>query len=183
MSDLTPIDPKQLDQLVPRSQDSTTTLQKSNGPSEPPPWVELLVQIAQDKRHDLAPGILQLWKVKLQGYKSWEINEALMLYAGEFFPSVDDITAMMNRARIRRAEAKNDQTEAEAKQDRQAIERYKAEHDGKTPTQVFCDENREWIRKMDMNLVGKDPEDAKRSPRNLKALNQSRVLGCESGNH
>jgi len=118
--------------------------------------------------------------VKLQSYKAWEINEALMLYAGEFFPSVDDITAMMNRGRTRRAEAKHDQTEAEAKQDKQAIERYMAEHDGKTPSQVFVEENREWIRRMDMNLLGGSPN----SERNKKALNQSKVLGesvCESG--
>ena len=164
------------DSLARRSQDSLTTSQKSSEPSEPPPWAELLLQIAQDKRHDLAPGILQLWKVKLQSYKAWEINEALMLYAGEFFPSVDDITAMMNRGRTRRAEAKHDQTETEAKQDREAIERYKLEHDGKTPSQVFVDENREWIRRMDMNLMGGSPN----SERNKKALDQSRVLGCEA---
>jgi hypothetical protein len=118
----------------------------------------------------------------LADYSVTEIERALLLYSGEFFPSVDDITALMNRQRELRAEQKAMQTEDQAAQDRRAIAKFMREHDGKTPQQVFVEENQELIRKIDMDLIQKQPGDAARSPRNLKAKNQSRVLGCESGN-
>jgi len=85
--------------LVLKSHDSITTSQKSSELSEIPQWVQLLVQMGQDKRHDLAPGILSYWKEKLSRYSDSEVCAALRLYAGEFFPAVDDITGVIERRR------------------------------------------------------------------------------------
>ena len=64
-----------------------------------PAWEMALFQIAQDKRHDLPPETMQWWREKLKAYRDEEICAAVKLYAGEFFPSVDDITGVIERRR------------------------------------------------------------------------------------
>ncbi len=95
------------DQPALKSQDSTTTLQKSSAPSAPQ-WITLLLQMAQDKRHDLAPGILLYWKAKLQKYGDIEISQALMTSGWEFFPSVDNVISLIEANRSAASEAKGD---------------------------------------------------------------------------
>jgi hypothetical protein len=90
---------KQNDSPVLKSSGSTTTALSLPEPLELPQWAETLTQVAQDKRHDLAPGILRLWREKLKSYRDAEINEVLLLYSGEFFPSVDAITEIIERRR------------------------------------------------------------------------------------
>jgi hypothetical protein len=75
-----------------------------------------------------------------------------MLYRGEYFPSVDAITQQMDRTRHARAEAKQMAEAEKAKQDIAAIEEFKKAHCGKTPTQIFFEENPDILRKLDMNL-------------------------------
>src|SRR6266496_2870496 len=127
-----PTDQSNQDSLVPRSPGTTTTALSLSEPSELPQWAEMLAQIAQDKRHDLAPGILRLWKVKLSHYRDQEIVDALLLYAGEYFPSVDTIIATMDRRRERRAEEKGDLSTNESRRNRALITQYMQEHGGKT---------------------------------------------------
>jgi len=70
-----------------------------------------------DKRQDWWPGILSFWTEKLASYQESEVCEALKLYAGEFFPSVDDIAALIERRRINAAQNKQwDQWKATQKQ-------------------------------------------------------------------
>ena len=42
---------------------------------------------------------MQWWREKLKAYRDEEICAAVKLYAGEFFPSVDDITGVIERRR------------------------------------------------------------------------------------
>jgi len=87
-----------------QSPDSTTTLQKSSESSVLPQWLPLLVQMAQDKRHDLAPGILSYWMEKLKNFTEQEITAALLSSGWEFFPSVDNVTGVIKANRQAAAE-------------------------------------------------------------------------------
>lgn len=66
-----------------------------------PRWIGILVQMAQDKHHDLIPGSAKYWRLKLEAgsYRDEEICQALLAYSGEFFPSVDDIVALIQQRR------------------------------------------------------------------------------------
>jgi hypothetical protein len=138
--------------LALRSNVSTTTELSLCEPSELPQWAEVLMQLAQDKRHDLAPGILRFWMEKLQNYTDVEICKGLLLYAGEYFPSVDVIIDHVERGRKATAaeatERRQDIYWAEFERNNRDIERFKAEHGGKTPQQVWCEENREFLSKI-----------------------------------
>lgn len=134
-----------------------------------------LDEAARVFKAEILKGDLRLWLKVFDGERPEIVDQGFTEYlkVGKFMPKPGDI---QEQIRIIRQSFAPKSDEEQEKQDRQAIERYMAEHDGKTPSQVFVEENREWIRKMDMNLLGGSAS----SERNKKALNQSRVLGCES---
>ena len=61
-------------------------------PSQPSPnWLGLVLQIAQDKRHDMAAPTLRFWREKLKAFRDETVCEALTSGRWEFFPSVDQV--------------------------------------------------------------------------------------------
>lgn len=163
MDDLTPIDPNQLNSLVPSSQGSTTIALSVNAPE--PLWWDKLEMMAIDKRQDWAPGILSYWTEKLQSYRDHEICEALHLYTGQFFPSVDEIIRHMDRARERRYEEK-------------AAQPPKVEPGQVLASQADYDELKRKAR--EIFAKANKSNDLQFLEKNKKVQQQSRVLGCES---
>src|SRR6185437_4551829 len=90
---------KQQDQLTRKSPDGKTTKLSLREPSDPLQWTEVLKRMAMDKRHDLAPGILSYWKVKLKNYSDIEIVNALLSSCWSFFPSVDNVITVIEANR------------------------------------------------------------------------------------
>jgi hypothetical protein len=73
-------------------QSSALELLRQAGATE---WEVVLYQMAQDKRHDLDPGILPYWRAKLKNRSDAAICEALMQGRWEFFPSVDQVLDLL----------------------------------------------------------------------------------------
>lgn len=73
------------------------TIHKPSQPPQVPAWMKLLEIIAQDRRHDLAQAVAGLWKAKLEKYDDDDICDALKLYSGEFFPTVEAIAGLIER--------------------------------------------------------------------------------------
>jgi len=89
--------------LIHRSSDGITT-------SEPPPrlWMGVMLQIAQDKRHDLAPEVLKFWAKKLGKIEDELICLALMSGRWKYFPAIDQVLDEIDRIReSRRQQAVN----------------------------------------------------------------------------
>src|SRR5947208_11260182 len=59
--------------------------------SSRPEWVELVLVIAQDKKHELPPAVLRFWKAKLEPFRDEAICQALLSGRWKFFPSVDEV--------------------------------------------------------------------------------------------
>lgn len=133
-------------------------------------WEIRLAQLAQDMRHDLEPGAMRLWKEKLSEYKDLEICEAIDLYRGEYFPSSNAIIEIVERRRRTQADDRLLQSTNDLRAEFAKIDEFKKTHGGKTPQQLFCEENRALINKLDMNLV------AARSRRDAALLSQARAL-------
>jgi hypothetical protein len=149
---------------APKLKDSTTTLQKSSGPSAPPLWVGIVVQMAQDKRHDMGPGILSYWKVKLQKYGDIEITQALLGSGWEFFPSVDNVISAIN---ANRAVAAGERADLEWQQWRRTQKA--AEANGLLATDEQYDELRKTFKKAasgEFGTVNSKP-DVKRERRRI----------------
>lgn len=123
------------------SQGSTTIVPSAN--AQEPLWWDTLEKMALDKRQDWWPGILLYWTEKLKSYREDEIQDALSLYSGEFFPSVDAIVSLIERKRQVVAEQRT-QAEWPAWKASQA----QAECEGQLATQEQYDELREVFRKV-----------------------------------
>ena len=117
-----------------------TQLMRSRGAQE---WEILILRIAQDKRHDLAPEVLPLWRAKLSGYSDEEICESLTTWTDEFFPAVDQLMRWIERRRELKFEA---QQQAEWPQWK--AKQAQAEREGQLATQEQYDELREVFRKV-----------------------------------
>ena len=71
-------------------------------------WQIVIIQLAQDKRHDLAPCLIPLWKAKLKSFPDEEICSALVNGNWEWFPSVDEVIRQIESNRhARLAEKEN----------------------------------------------------------------------------
>jgi hypothetical protein len=81
--------------LTHRPSEPLTTSQPCSQPS--PNWVGLVLQIAQDKRHDIAGPTLRFWREKLKNFRDESVCEALTLGQWEFFPSVDQVIVEIGR--------------------------------------------------------------------------------------
>jgi hypothetical protein len=67
-----------------------------------PKWLTLALQIAQDKRHDIAAPTLRFWKEKLKAFRDETVCEALTSGRWELFPSVDQVIAEVERLNERK---------------------------------------------------------------------------------
>ena len=147
-----------------------------------PEWEIALAQLAQDKRHDLPEEMFRWWREKLSQHRDSEIRQAIVLWSGEFFPSVDDVIKSIVRMRERRAEEKSGQDQATVKTEREKIEQFMREHDGKTPAQVFCEENRALVNHLDMKLNSQVRSVRPRGDVvSLSQANALRTAGVKSG--
>lgn len=71
---------------------------ETSEPSEKPlAWAMIVLQMAQDKRHDLAAGTLRFWREKLKHYPESTVCKALMSGRWQLFPSVDDVISEVER--------------------------------------------------------------------------------------
>jgi hypothetical protein len=86
--------------LVHRQDEPLTTSPQSLQPSLK--WPAIAVQIAQDKRHDIAAPTLRFWKEKLKAFRDETVCEALTSGRWELFPSVDQVIAEVERLNERK---------------------------------------------------------------------------------
>lgn len=127
--------------LVHRSNGQSITHAPSSMPSLR--WLELVGQIAQDKRHDLASGTLRFWKLKLAKYSDDIICQALAEGIWQFFPSVDNVIQQIE-AILRR-----DREDACNKAwDDWKAEQERAKRDGLLATEEQLAEVREGLKKL-----------------------------------
>ena len=75
-------------QPLPQSSEEAIEYLKAMGA---PRWSIRVLEMAQDKRHDLAPHTLRYWTEKLKGIPDLLICQALTNGRWDFFPSVDDV--------------------------------------------------------------------------------------------
>jgi hypothetical protein len=118
----------------------TETLQTRDEPGLPN-WVGIALLMAQDKRHDLMPGMSEYWKAKLTNYSDAEVSEALQSYRGEYFPSVDAVIGLIEVQR-----------DSRKVQDYQPIDRKAVEAEQSTPE---WDESAERARSALRKLAGR----------------------------
>jgi hypothetical protein len=86
--------------LVHRQEEQLTTSPQSLQPSLK--WPAIAVQIAQDKRHDIAAPTLRFWKEKLKAFRDETLCEALLAGRWELFPSVDQVIVEIGRLEERK---------------------------------------------------------------------------------
>jgi hypothetical protein len=136
-------------------------------------WTGILHAIAQDKRHDLAPHVLELWKVKLEPFPDDDIAQVLLRLEGRFFPSVDEVVADLEAlADKRRLEAQQAKLEAERREAEAARESWQ------DPAQ------QKWLKdsikalgeRLTMHRMNGLAKIARRAPENVKALSQAKAL-------
>ena len=97
--------------LTHRPQEPLAMSQQSSQPS--PNWLGLVLQIAQDKRHDIAAPTLRFWKEKLKGFADGLICQALSEGRWEFFPDVDKVISQIEAIQERKRQ-ENDNAQWEA---------------------------------------------------------------------
>lgn len=66
-----------------------------------PKWSILVLEMAQDKRHDLAPHTLRFWKEKLKDVPDALVCEALITGRWKLFPSIDEVLIVVEEIRER----------------------------------------------------------------------------------
>lgn len=86
-----------LAQLPSSSEEAIQQLRKMGAPQ----WSIRVLEMAQDKRHDLAPHSLRYWKEKLRGIPDEIVCEALTTGRWQYFPSVDDVLIAVGEIRER----------------------------------------------------------------------------------
>lgn len=69
-----------------------------------PQWTIRVLEMAQDKRHDLPPHSLRYWREKLKGIPDGIVCEALLTGRWKLFPSVDEVLAVVEEIRERLAQ-------------------------------------------------------------------------------
>ena len=94
------MDQTELNGLIHKSQEQQIISQQSKRYSDHPPrWTLVVAQMAQDKRHDLAPHTLLFWTQKLKNFPDELICDALMLGRWGWFPSCDDVLEQIDKIR------------------------------------------------------------------------------------
>src|SRR6185312_5639764 len=132
-----------------------------------------LDEAARLYKAEILKGDLRLWLKVFDGERPQIVQQGFTEYhkIGKFMPKPGDIQEQVRLIRGR-MHPSEDQRE---KEERDRVEQFMREHNGKTPMEVFREENQDVIRRLDAKLISGSPE------QNKKALDQSRVLGCESG--
>ena len=94
-------------------------------------------------------------------YSDAEIYDALMLYRGQFFPRVDEIASLIERKRSAERSEIIDSKQLEVasppeveqhldsySRNFREVERFAQEHDGRTPQQDWCFQNRAEVERL-----------------------------------
>jgi len=102
-----------LAQLPSSSEEAIQQLRQMGAPQ----WSIRVLEMAQDKRHDLAPHSLRFWKEKLSGIPDELVCEALMTGRWQLFPSVDDVIIRVEEIRERRHQVSGEQAYAKYKRE------------------------------------------------------------------
>jgi hypothetical protein len=127
--------------LVHRPSEQLTTSPQSSQPS--PKWLGLVLQIAQDKRHDIAAPTLRFWREKLKNFRDETVCEALLAGKWPYFPSVDQVIGEIERLQ-ERSRQENANRDWLAYRQRQA----QAEREGRMATDEDYAEMRAALRKV-----------------------------------
>lgn len=141
--------------------------------SDLPGWAGILHALAQDKRHDLAPHVIELWKVKLAPYRDEDIAQVLVRGEWKFFPSVDEVIyAVEVVAQERRAQREQDKLDQDRRDAEAAREAWQDPKQQAELDQICKDLG----RKVEMHRLNNLHKIARRSPENVKALSQAKAL-------
>lgn len=103
-----------------------------------PEWEILILQMSQDKRHDLAPHVMPYWREKLKNLPDKMICAALLSGAWQFFPSVDQVLEQVELVAERGM-----QTKGEAEWATWKAENRRAEKEGR----MASEKDYEWARR------------------------------------
>jgi hypothetical protein len=144
------------DELALSTNEQQITLQQPQQPLEAPTWMPILLAIAQDKRHDLAPATLRLWKVKLAKYSDEQVLQSLKVGTWHWFPSVDDVIELI-QVQIERSR----QEAANREWDHYKAEQRRAEAEGRLATDEDYALMREALRRCFGDPTNKPGEKAK----------------------
>jgi hypothetical protein len=114
------------------------------------------------------------WRVKLRGHRDEAINTVLLEWSGRYFPSIDEVLAALDGYAERRYLEREAERDNREKADREAARRYNQEHP------EIAEEIRMRAKELEhamtigqLNQLSREPV---RSPRNVIALSQSKVL-------
>lgn len=171
----------QPDALTPsKSNDITTTSQPYSAvellrQAGVPEWEVTLFLMAQDKRHDLMPEMIEsYWRVKLRGHSDEAINTVLLEWSGKYFPSVDEVIGALDAYAERRYIEREAEKENREKADREAARRYNEEHpEIAEEIRIRAKELENAMTLGELKQLTREPT---RSPRNVIALSQSKAL-------
>lgn len=148
--------------------------------SELPGWTGILHAIAQDKRHDLAPHVLELWKVKLERFPADDITRVLLAGEWKFFPSIDEVVADLEAlADERRLLAQQEKLEADRREAEAARESWQDPGQQKW----LKDTIKNLGQRLNMERLKDIERLAKRAPENVKALSQASALRSVGASH
>ena len=138
-------------------------------------WAGILHALAQDKRHDLAPHVIELWKVKLARFRGEDITEVLIGGEWKFFPSVDEVIVRLEGLAESRYFAR------EEERTRQMLEENRVAREAAQDPQQKA-EIAKIIRTLGERLTFRHMETlARRAPQNVKALSQAKALRSVGG--
>lgn len=110
-----------------------------------PEWEILVIQMAQDMRHDISPAVMPLWREKLKRFSDVTVCRALKSFSGRFFPSLPDVLEAITR------DAEDAQL---AKSNREWVERKEAE---KKPGVLATEDQYEDLRRECREILAKAP--------------------------
>jgi hypothetical protein len=140
-----------------------------------PGWTGILAAIAQDKRHDLPDHTLLLWKAKLEKYPEADIAQVLVAGSWKLFPSIDEVLEDLDAIADQRRLVLKDEHNRADQADRNAARRYWNEHPEVRSEVTRLSKALE--EKLSMSQIREIHQEPPRSPRNVLALSQSKVLG------
>lgn len=136
-----------------------------------PQWAEVVKAVAQDKRHDLAPETILLWREKLKHLSDEVICRSLMTGKWQYFPSVDDVLEQSEIVIEQMATEKSDDYWANWK-----AENAKAEREGRLMTDADWDELRATYER-----IMARPVEFKKSEQHRKAFEDHKLRAAGAG--
>lgn len=127
-------------QPLPQSSEEAIQFLREQGA---PQWTIRVLEMAQDKRHDLPPHSLRYWREKLKDIPDHIVCEALMTGRWQLFPSVDDVLKVVEEIRERLA-----QKAGESEYDHYRREQERAKREGLLATKADYATMRKRLREL-----------------------------------